>query len=156
MEAGIAPSASGLSDEQRDFVDAIRDFCERETWEVPEDDHHSEQVAAKMAELGWYGLQVPEQYGGSGGSFLDACLFLEETTRGQIPIGAYGVTLICIGALNRFGTEEQKKDLLGRAAGGGTLAIAKVPPLETRPSRSCFCSSVPKRLSAPATISVTP
>src|SRR5205823_5415052 len=53
-----APSSSadhGLSDEQRAFVEAIRDFAERETWTVPEGDHHSEEVAAKMAELGWYG-----------------------------------------------------------------------------------------------------
>jgi len=128
VEAGTAPSASGLTDEQQDFVAAMRDFVARETFEVPEDDHHSDEVAAKMAELGWYGLQIPEEYGGSDGSFLDACLFLEETARGQVPIGAYGVTLICVGALNRFGTEEQKKDLLGRVTKGGTLAIAMSEP----------------------------
>ncbi len=81
-----------------------------------------------MAELGWYGLQIDEEYGGSGGSFLDATLFLEETARGQIPVGAYGVTLIVVGALNRFGTEEQKRDLLGRVVKGGTLAIAMSEP----------------------------
>ena len=81
-----------------------------------------------MAELGWYRLQIPEEYGGSGGSFLDATLFLEETARGQIPIGAYGVTLIVVGALNRFGTEEQKRDLLGHVVKGGTLAIAMSEP----------------------------
>jgi alkylation response protein AidB-like acyl-CoA dehydrogenase len=81
-----------------------------------------------MAELGWYGLQIPEEYGGSGGSFLDATLFLEETARGQIPVAAYGVTLIVVGALNRFGTEEQKQDLLGRVVKGGTLAIAMSEP----------------------------
>jgi len=128
VEAGTAPSASGLTDEQQDFVAAMRDFVARETFEMPEDDHHSDEVAAKMAELGWYGLQIPEEYGGSDGSFLDACLFLEETARGQVPIGAYGVTLICVGALNRFGTEEQKKDLLGRVTKGGTLAIAMSEP----------------------------
>ena len=66
-----------------------------------------------MAGLGWYGLQIPEEYGGSGGSFFDAALFLEETARGQAPIGAYGVTLIVVGALNRFGTEEQKRTCSG-------------------------------------------
>ena len=60
---------------------------------------HSDEVAARMGELGWYGLQIPEEYGGSGGSFLDATLFLEETARGQIPVAAYGVTLIVVGAL---------------------------------------------------------
>ena len=100
-------NADGLTDEQNDFVAAIRDFAGREKFDIPEDDHHSDEVAAQMAELGWYGLQIDEQYGGSGGSFLDACLFLEEFSRGQIPVAGYGVTLIVVGALNKFGTEEQ-------------------------------------------------
>jgi isovaleryl-CoA dehydrogenase len=130
-----SPADHGLTDEQRDFVAAIRDFCAREV--TPEKlaaltdggrDPHNHEVAARMAELGWYGLTIPEQYGGSGGSFLDATLFLEEHARGQVPIGAYGVTLIVVGALNRFGTEEQKADLLGRVTRGGTLAIAMSEP----------------------------
>lgn len=129
----MAPATAdhGLTDEQRDFVAAIRDFCARECGPDRLDaltdggrDPHSHEVAARMAELGWYGLTIPERYGGSGGSFLDATLFLEETARGQAPVGAYGVTLICVGALNRFGSDDQKADLLGRVARGGTLAIA--------------------------------
>jgi alkylation response protein AidB-like acyl-CoA dehydrogenase len=124
-----------LSDEQRDFVEALRNYCARECTpeklEALTDGHkdaHSEEVARQMAELGWYGLCIDEAYGGSAGSFFDAVLFLEETARGQAPIGAYGVTLIVVGALNRFGTEEQKQDLLGRVAQGGTLAIAMSEP----------------------------
>jgi isovaleryl-CoA dehydrogenase len=116
-----------LTHEQEAFVEAIRDFAARERFERPEDGH-SDEVAARMGELGWYGLQIPEQYGGSGGSFLDATLFLEETARGRIPVNAYGVTLIVVGALNRFGSEEQKSDLLGRVSKGGTLAIAMSEP----------------------------
>jgi len=127
---------SGLSDEQQQFVEAIRDFCSREfgtTEKLAEltnnfADPHNHDVARKMAELGWYGLCISEEYGGSGGSFLDATLFLEETTRGQAPIGGYAVTQIVVGALNRFGSEEQKQDLLGRVARGGTLAIAMSEP----------------------------
>ena len=116
----------GLTDEQESFVEAIRDFAARERFDRSYP--HSEEVAARMAELGWYGLTIDEEYGGSGGSFLDAVLFLEETARGQIPVAAYGVTLIVVGALNRFGTEEQKRDLQGRVAHGGTLAIAMSEP----------------------------
>jgi alkylation response protein AidB-like acyl-CoA dehydrogenase len=123
-----ATADRGLSDEQRAFVEAIRDFAAREKFERPEHDGHSDEVAARMGELGWYGLQIPEEYGGSGGSFLDATLFLEEFTRGQIPVAGYGVTLIVVGALNRFGTEEQKRDLFGRVVKGGTLAIAMSEP----------------------------
>ena len=107
-----------LSHEQEAFVEAIRDFASRERFDRPED-AHSDEVAARMGELGWYGLQIPEEYGGSGGSFLDATLFLEETARGRIPIAGYGVTLIVVGALTRFGTEEQKRDLFGRVVRGG-------------------------------------
>jgi alkylation response protein AidB-like acyl-CoA dehydrogenase len=116
-----------LTHEQEAFVEALRDFAERERFE-PEHDGHSDEAAARMGELGWYGLQIAEEYGGSGGSFVDATLFLEEVARGRIPVGAYGVTLIVVGALNRFGTEEQKRDLLGRVAGGGSLAIAMSEP----------------------------
>jgi isovaleryl-CoA dehydrogenase len=118
---------SRLTAEQTAFVEAIRDFAERERFDAPHDGH-SPEVAARMGELGWYGLQIPDEYGGSGGSFLDATLFLEETARGRIPIAAYGVTLIVVGALNRFGSEEQKRDLLGRVVGGGALAIAMSEP----------------------------
>jgi isovaleryl-CoA dehydrogenase len=124
-----------LTDEQQDFVRSVRDFC---TKEFPSDrlseitngyeDMHSGDVASQMADLGWYGLTIDEQYGGSGGSFLDAALFLEETAYGRAPIGGYAVTLIVVGALNRFGTEEQKRDLLGRVSQGGGLAIAMSEP----------------------------
>ena len=85
-----------------------------------------------MGELGWYGLQIPEEYGGSGGSFLDATLFLEEFTRGQIPVAGYGVTLIVVGALNRFGTEEQKREHFAHVVKGGTLAIDSAEGKGTR------------------------
>ena len=124
-----------LTDEQRDFVRSVRDFCERELGgdrlrELTDDfeDLHHEGTARRMAELGWLGLTIDEEYGGSGGTFLDAALFLEETAHGQAPIGAYAVTLIVVGALNRFGTEEQRRELLGRVAAGGALAIAMSEP----------------------------
>jgi alkylation response protein AidB-like acyl-CoA dehydrogenase len=116
-----------LTAEQDAFVEAIRDFAGRERFDAPHDGH-SPEVAARMGELGWYGIQIPEEYGGSGGSFLDATLFLEETARGRIPVAAYGVTLIVVGALNRFGSDEQKRELLGGVVRGRALAIAMSEP----------------------------
>jgi alkylation response protein AidB-like acyl-CoA dehydrogenase len=124
-----------LTDEQQDFVRSVRDFCAKEfpgerLAELTDgyEDLHSDDVARQMAELGWYGLTIDERYGGSGGTFLDAALFLEEFSYGRAPIGGYPVTLIVVGALNRFGTEEQKSELLGRVAAGGGLAIAMSEP----------------------------
>src|SRR5436190_2153676 len=136
VDTGVTRNTDlALTDEQQHFVRAIRDFCEKELTderlkELTNDyeDLHSQEVASRMAALGWYGLTIGEEYGGSGGTFSDAALFLEETARGRAPIGGYGVTLIVVGALNRFGTDEQKRELLGRVAEGGALAIAMSEP----------------------------
>jgi alkylation response protein AidB-like acyl-CoA dehydrogenase len=125
-----------LTDEQRDFVAAIRDFCEREcgTSEQREQltngyrEHHNFDLYRRMAELGWLGVTISERYGGSGGSMLDACLFMEETSRGLAPIGGYATTLIVAGATQRFGTEDQKSQILGGIARGAVEAIAMTEP----------------------------
>ncbi|HZO07012.1 MAG TPA: acyl-CoA dehydrogenase family protein [Solirubrobacterales bacterium] len=125
-----------LSDEQNDFVDAIRNFCDRECGTQDQRERltegyaerHSFQIYEQMAELGWLGVTIPEEYGGSGGTMLDACLFMEETSRGLAPIGGYATTLIVAGATNRFGTEEQKQEILGGIARGAVEAIAMTEP----------------------------
>ena len=125
-----------LSDEQRDFVAAIRDFCQRECG-TPEQreqltnhytEHHNSGVYRQMADLGWLGLTIPEEYGGSGGTMLDACLFMEETSRGLAPINGYATTLIVAGATKRFGREGQKQEILGGIASGSVESIAMTEP----------------------------
>jgi isovaleryl-CoA dehydrogenase len=141
-----------LTDEQRDFVAAIRDFCKREcgTSEQREKltsgytELHNQDIYKQMADLGWLGLTIPEEHGGSGGGWIDACLFMEETSRGMAPIGGYGTTLIVAGAVKRFGTTEQKDRILGNIAKGSVESIAMTEPesgsdvgsLSTRAERS--------------------
>ena len=125
-----------LTDEQRDFVSAIRDFCEREagTQEKREEltkkhtELHNQELYRQMADLGWLGLTIPEEYGGAGGTMLDACLFMEETSRGMAPIGGYATTLIVAGATKRFGTDEQKQKILGGISNASVEAIAMTEP----------------------------
>jgi isovaleryl-CoA dehydrogenase len=125
-----------LTDEQEDFVDAIRRYCDHECGTPDQRErltdsytkHHNETIYKEMAELGWLGLTIPEEYGGSGGSMLDACIFMEETSRALAPIGGYATTLIVAGATQRFGSEEQKHEILGGIAGGAVEAIAMTEP----------------------------
>ena len=81
-----------------------------------------------MADLGWLGITIDEEVGGSGGGMVDACLFMEETSRGIAPIGGYGTTLIVAGAVQRFGSDEQKQKILGGIASGSVEAIAMTEP----------------------------
>jgi isovaleryl-CoA dehydrogenase len=127
---------SVFTDEQRDFQAAIRDFCEREAGTSEQRERltqgyteaHSEEIYEKLARLGWLGVSIDESYGGSGGGMVDACIFLEETMRGLLPIGGYGVSLIVAGAYERFGTEEQKREILGGITRGRVEAIAMSEP----------------------------
>jgi isovaleryl-CoA dehydrogenase len=125
-----------LTDEQRDFVAAIREFCRRECG-TPEQrerltnghtELHSTEIYAKLAELGWLGVAIDETYGGSGGGMLDSCLFMEETSRGLAPINGYATTLIVAKATERFGTPGQKREILGGIASGAVEAIAMTEP----------------------------
>jgi isovaleryl-CoA dehydrogenase len=125
-----------FTDEQRDFAAAIRDFCARECGK-PEQrerltngytEQHSKEIYAKLAELGWLGVTIEEAYGGSGGGMVDACIFMEETSRGLAPINGYATTLIVAKAVQRFGTDEQKREILGGIAAGAVEAIAMTEP----------------------------
>jgi alkylation response protein AidB-like acyl-CoA dehydrogenase len=73
-------------------------------------------------------VAIPEAYGGSGGGAVDMCLLLEETTRGLIPMGFFGVSMITSKAFERFGSEEQKQEILGGVARGRVEAIAMSEP----------------------------
>ena len=62
-------------------------------------------------------MAIPEAYGGSGGGAVDMCLLCEEFAHGQIPMGFFSVSMITAGAVERFGTEELKHEILGGVAG---------------------------------------
>jgi alkylation response protein AidB-like acyl-CoA dehydrogenase len=125
-----------LTDERRDFVAAVRDFCKRECGTREQRDAltgggrkpHSPELYAKVAELGWLGVAIPEAYGGAGGGMVDLCLFLEETARGMAPLGAFGVSMITAGAVERFGTDEQKEEILRGTVDGKVQSIAMSEP----------------------------
>ncbi len=125
-----------LSDEQRAFVEAIRDFARRECGTREQRDAltehgnepHNQELYERIAELGWLGVAIPEQYGGSGGGAVDMCLLCEEFARGQIPMGFFTVSMITAGAVQRFGSEELKQEILGGVARGRVEAIAMSEP----------------------------
>jgi isovaleryl-CoA dehydrogenase len=125
-----------LTDEQRSFVEAIRDFAKRECGTREQRDAltehgaepHNKELYEKIAALGWLGVSIPEQYGGSGGGAVDMCLLCEEFAHGQIPMGFFSVSMITAGAVERFGSDALKQEILGGVAGGRVEAIAMSEP----------------------------
>ena len=125
-----------LTDEQRAFVESIRDFAKRECGTREQRDAltengnepHNQELYERVADLGWLGVAIPEAYGGTGGGAVDMCLLCEEFARGMIPMGFFSVSMITAGAFGRFGSEEQKQEIMGGVARGRVEAIAMSEP----------------------------
>ncbi|MEV0824733.1 acyl-CoA dehydrogenase family protein [Nonomuraea rubra] len=125
-----------MTDERRDFVAAIEDFCRREAGTREQwlkltgggTEPHNAELYGKMAELGWLGVAVPEQYGGAGQSMVDLLLFLETTAYWQVPIGGFATSAITAASYEKFGTEEQKRRVLGDFLHGKVLAVSMSEP----------------------------
>ncbi len=117
-----------LSEDHETFRKAVRDFAEREIaphvaqWD--RDHHFPVEVVHAMGELGLFGLNVPEEYGGSAGDFTSLCVAIEELGRVDQSIG---ITLeagvgLGINPILTYGTDEQKQRWLPDLVAGRTLA----------------------------------
>ena len=84
-----------------------------------------------LAEAGWLGLGIPEEYGGQGGDTLDIAILLEEAGRAMVDLGLWIFRAMVYGgqAVLRDGTAEQKAYFLPRVAGGQlSTALALTEP----------------------------
>jgi alkylation response protein AidB-like acyl-CoA dehydrogenase len=81
----------------------------------------SRKIWNEMSELGWLGLQIPEEYDGLGLGFFDLCVVLEESGRELMPEPFVSTLLLGAQALLLGGTESQKRALLPGVVAGTTL-----------------------------------
>lgn len=128
-----------FTDEQNMLRESARGFCEKMSpmdfvLEMEKDEKgYTPELWNAMAELGWMGLIIPEEYGGIGLGFLDLIVLLEEMGRMCVP-GPYFSTVICGAlAIMNAGNEDQKKEYLPRIADGElVLSLALTEPGMTR------------------------
>ncbi len=117
-----------LSEDHEQFRRSVRDFAEKEiaphAAEWDRDHHFPVDVVHKMGELGLFGLNAPEQYGGADGDFTSLCVAIEELGRVD---QSMGITLeaavgLGINPILAFGTDEQKDTWLPDLVEGRKLA----------------------------------
>ena len=124
---------SGLGTEERDVVATVRAFVDREVRPVVRDLEHSGTYPAaligRMAELGVFGLAVPEPWGGAPVSMPCYALVTAELARGWMSLaGAMGGHTVVAKLLVAFGTREQQDRWLPRMATGevrATMALTE-------------------------------
>ncbi|MFC1945836.1 acyl-CoA dehydrogenase family protein [Chloroflexota bacterium] len=127
-----------LSEEQEMVKNMARDFF---TDKVPRavileleqsDTGNSSEIWAEIAELGWMGLSLPEQFGGSGESFLTLGVLLEEMGRSAF-ISPYFSTIVLGGLpIMDAGTDEQQQRYLPGIAAGKTIFTLALTEQNTR------------------------
>ncbi|MGW7100795.1 acyl-CoA dehydrogenase family protein [Streptomyces sp. NPDC054838] len=116
-----------LSEEQAAVRRLAREFTEREIAPYAADWDRAESVdrsiVKKLGDLGFLGLTVPEQYGGSGGDHLAYALVTEELGRGDSAVR--GIVSVSLGLVAKtiaaWGTEEQQQAWLPRLCSGAAL-----------------------------------
>ena len=117
-----------LTEDHETFRKVVRDFAERELaphvaqWD--REHHFPVDVVTAMGELGLFGLNVPEEYGGADADFTTLCVAIEELGRVDQSIGitlSAGVGL-GINPILTFGDDAQKQTYLPDLVAGRTLA----------------------------------
>jgi len=117
-----------LSEEQREFQRLARDFLDREVvphraaWDRAESVDLA--IVPKLGELGFFGLTIPEEYGGVGGDYITYCIGMEELGRADSAVrGIVSVSMGLVGkVILSHGTEDQKNEWLPQIATGARLA----------------------------------
>jgi alkylation response protein AidB-like acyl-CoA dehydrogenase len=116
-----------LTQEQQILRDTVRDFCAREImphsrrWDEAEKFPH--EIVPRMAELGLWGVRVPEKYGGAGLSMMDYVVVMEELARadGSVALTYAAHNSLCTGHIQLAGNEAQKQKYLPLLASGKVL-----------------------------------
>jgi alkylation response protein AidB-like acyl-CoA dehydrogenase len=139
-------TASRFTQEQRDFANAVREFCRRELGSQEQraaygGEAHSPAFYARLAETGYLGVASPEEYGGSGGGQIEQCLLFEELWRGLAPVYGAGTSHTVAGVYKRFATPEQKKRVLGAISAGAVMSISISEPQAGSDAASISCKA---------------
>jgi acyl-CoA dehydrogenase len=116
-----------LTEEQEALISTARDFTKKEITPVAahydEHDEFPREIFRRAFETGLMNVEIPEAYGGLGGSCLDHCLIQEEVAYGCLGFNT-SLAANMLGAMPVLvaGTDEQKKEWLGRLTDGGEFA----------------------------------
>jgi len=117
-----------LTEDQQIFQRMVRDFATNElepvAAQIDEEESFPSENLKKMAELGLFGVTIPEEYGGSGGDSIHLAIAAEEVSRAcgsTSTIYLASLSLACY-PIYQFGTEEQRRRFVVPLAKGEKLA----------------------------------
>jgi isovaleryl-CoA dehydrogenase len=113
--------------EQELIRDTVRRLAEEElapiAARVDAEDWFPRDFFLRLGEIGALGVLVPEEYGGSGGDYVGATLIMEELARvsGSVSLSYGAHAVLCVGAIARDCSHEQKRRVLPRLCSGEAI-----------------------------------
>src|SRR5690348_2917294 len=119
-----------LSEDEQLFRSTVRDFAREAIGplvrQMDEEQHFAGELVPQLFSLGLMGIEIPAEYGGSGGTFFEAILAVEEISAVDPSVGVLVdvQNTLCANALLRWGTEGQKKQYFPRMAADTVAAYA--------------------------------
>ncbi len=128
--AEVTVGASGLDDELEMIREQFRRYAVEKVEPFAHDWHLNDElipmeVIEELADMGVFGLTIPEEYGGFGLSKASMCVVSEELSRGYIGVGSLGTrSEIAAELIIAGGTEDQKQKWLPKLASAETLPTA--------------------------------
>ncbi len=113
----------GLTEIQTEILSNVRSFVDKQiiptAQELEHADEYPQAIVDGMAEMGLFGLMIPEEYGGLGESLLTYALCVEELARGWMSVsGVINTHFIVAYMIRQHGTDNQKQRFLPRMATG--------------------------------------
>ncbi|MBM3131863.1 MAG: acyl-CoA dehydrogenase [Chloroflexi bacterium] len=130
MDFSLTAEQELLKKEARHFLDA--EFPKKLVKEIEASESgYSPELWRKMADLGWLGLVIPEQYGGVGGSLMDLAIILEEIGKTACPMPFFSTVVMGVLPVLEGGSEDQKKSMLPSVAQGNMLLTMAATEHET-------------------------
>jgi alkylation response protein AidB-like acyl-CoA dehydrogenase len=117
MDLSLDQTQHLIQESARDFV---RGACSRDALVKLDKDPAgiSSSLWPKLAELGWMGMALPDEYGGTGNSLTDVAVLYEELGTGPVPGPHFSSGVLCARLLLEAATDAQKKKLLPQLASG--------------------------------------
>ena len=124
---------STTSETRSQIVNLVRDFVQREVEPVASrydnEDIYPQELVDKMADMGLFGIMIPEEYGGLGLDYTTFATIFEEISKGWMSLtGPIGTHHILAYVISTYGDEELKRRFLPKMAEGvirGGLALTE-------------------------------
>jgi alkylation response protein AidB-like acyl-CoA dehydrogenase len=118
----------GLNEDQETLAKYARDFLTNECptsfvrQMMENDTAHDQAFYSHMADLGWMGIAIPEEFGGQGMTYVDLGVLMEEMGRALVPGPFFASVCLAAPLVLEAGNDEQKRAIAGGIASGERIA----------------------------------